>query len=423
MRAVVAALSLSLATAVSAQTLTDSSLVVSSYLSGFNQPTGIRFSGIDEGFVIEKGGTVKYFANGSVTTALALTVASNNERGLLGIALDPAFASNGYVYLYHSNGSGSTNASATWIDNRVTRHTWNATTKTLGSPDLSRTFGTAANGSPDGANHNGGVLAFGADGKLYGVTGDLNRNSVEQNNRSSSSSAFSGGVFRLNTDLSVPTDGNNKFTGDFAPWYAYGVRNSFGLAVDPATGNLWNTENGESTFDEINLVTAGMNSGWRPIQGPNGLADPATVLNMLPGATYQDPKFSFASAIGITSIQFLHDSAWGDGYDNAVLVGENNSPRLWLFRLNATRDEFVLDGPLADKVFNSGDGMSPFGTGFSVTTDIQVGEDGAVYVASLGSGTIYRIAPVPEPRIWMLTFAGLGLVGLAVRRQRWRDER
>jgi len=420
MRAIVAAFSLSLVATAPAQTLSDASLLRTDYLTGLSSPTGIRFFGPNEGFVIEKGGTVKYFANGSVSTALSLTVASNNERGLLGIALDPAFAANGHVYLYHSNGSGSTNATAAWIDNRVTRYTWDAVTKTLGNPDLARTFGTAVNGSPDGANHNGGVLAFGADGKLYGVTGDLNRDAVEQNNRASSSSAYSGGVFRLDSDLSVPADVHNKFTGDFAPWYAYGVRNSFGLAVDPVTGHLWNTENGESTFDEINLVTAGMNSGWRPIQGPAGAQDPAAVLNMLPGATYQDPKFSFASAIGITSIQFLHGSSWGDAYDDAVLIGENNSGRLWLFRLNAARDGFALEGALADKVFNSGDGMTAFGTGFMVTTDIQVGPDGAVYVASLGAGEIYRIAPVPEPSQWMLASAGLGVVWLAVRRRKRR---
>lgn len=413
MRAFVAALSLSLAATASAQ------VIRSDYLGGFSSPTGLRFTGHDQGFVIEKGGTVKYFDGNDITTALSLDVASNSERGLLGIALDPAFATNRHVYLYHSTGSGST-GSATWIDNRVSRFTWNPNSKLLEGEQLVRTFGTSANGEPDGANHNGGVLTFGPDGKLYGVTGDLNRNSVEQNNQASNSSAFTGGVFRLNSDGSVPTDGNNKFSGDYAPWYTYGVRNSFGLAVDPVTGNLWNTENGLQTYDEINLVTSGMNSGWRPIQGPlsRNPAGAEASLVTLPGATYQEPKFSFAEAIGITSIQFLHGSVWGEAYDNAVLIGDVVNSGLWLLRLDpVTRERFILEGDLADGVFDSGDSFGPIGTGFGIVTDIQLGDDGQVYVVSL-NGNIYRVTPVPEPSKWMLAFAGLGLVGLAVRRKR-----
>ena len=242
---------------------------------------------------------------------------------------------------------------------------------------------------------------------------------VEQNNKLTTASAFTGGVFRLNTDGTVPAD--NPFSGDLSRWYAYGVRNSFGLAFDRVTGRLWNTENGTTAFDEVNQVVRGMNSGWNAIQGPdsrNALNAPAD-LNMLPGALYQDPKFSFAQAIGITSIQFLGGSAWGPQFDDAVLIGEANNPRLWLLRLNAARDGFVLTGNLADGVFDSGDSLTPFGTGFGVTTDIQIGPDGAIYVTSLASGQVFRIAPIPEPATWLLTLVGLALVGgVAQRRAR-----
>ena len=423
MRATVAALSFAFATTASAQLLTDPMLAVSSYLTGLNNPAGIRFTGPNQGFVIEKGGdtgTVRRFANGVLSTALTLPVANDHfERGLLGIAVDPAFTSNGHVYLYHSAGS-----SGAWIDNRLTRYTWNGTN--LGSPLPMGTFGSSSDRQAIGGNHNGGVLTFGPDGKLYGVTGDLNRNGVEQNNKATTaSSAFTGGVFRLNTDGTVPAD--NPFSGDFSRWYAYGVRNSFGLAFDPATGKLWNTENGVTTFDEINQVVRGMNSGWNAIQGPdsrnalNAPADLKILLGAVPGedAVYQDPKFSFAQAIGITSIQFLNGSALGPAYDDAVLIGEANNPRLWLLRLNAARDGFVLVGGLADGVFDSGDGLTPFGTGFNVTTDIQIGPDGAVYIAALGSGEIFRVAAIPEPASWLLTLIGLAVVGgLAQRRAR-----
>ena len=357
---------------------------------------------------------MRRFSNGALSSALTLPVANDNfERGLLGIAVDPAFATNGHVYLYHSAGT----AAGAWIDNRLTRYTWNGTALT--SPLPMGTFGTGSDGQAIGGNHNGGVLTFGPDGKLYGVTGDLNRNRLEQNNKSATLSASTGGVFRLNTDGTIPAD--NPFTGDFARWYAYGVRNSFGLAFDPATGTLWNTENGETAFDEVNRVVRGMNSGWRAIQGPDSrnVLNAPVDLNMLPGALYQDPQFSFASAIGITSIQFLHGSILGSGYDDAVLIGENNSPRLWLLRLNAARDGFVLTASgLADGVFRGGDSFAPFGTDFSVTTDIQIGPDGAVYVVSLGAGQVYRVALVPEPATWALTLCGLFVIGVALRRRR-----
>ena len=417
MRAAIGFLSLALVTGAQAQSLSDPLLTVNPYLTGLSNPTGIRFTGPNEGFVIEKGGlagTVRRFTNGgALSTALTLPVANDNfERGLLGIAVDPGFAANGHVYLYHSAGTSA----GAWIENRLTRYTWNGSALT--SPLAMGTFGTSSDGQAIGGNHNGGVLTFGPDGKLYGVAGDLNRNRVEQNNKATTLSANTGGVFRLNPDGTVPAD--NPFTGDFARWHAYGVRNSFGLAFDPATGNLWNTENGETTFDEVNRVVRGMNSGWRPIQGPDSrnAANAPGDLNMLPGAVYQDPKFSFASAIGITSIQFLHGSILGPGYDDAVLIGENNNPRLWLLRLNAARDGFVLTANgLGDGVFDAGDALVPFGTGFNVTTDIQIGPDGAVYIVSLGSGEVFRVAAVPEPSAWALALCGLFVIGVALRRR------
>ena len=224
MRATLAALTFAFAATASAQLLNDPTLAVSTYLSGLDSPTGIRFTGPNEGFVIEKGGaiggtgTVRRFSNGTLSTALTLPVATDSvERGLLGIAVDPSFATNGHVYLYHSAGS-----SGAWIDNRLTRYTWNGSV--LSSPLGMGTFGSSSDGQANGPNHNGGVLTFGPDGKLYGVTGDLNRDRVEQNNKATNLSASTGGVFRLNTDGTVPAD--NPFTGDFSRWYAYGVRNS-----------------------------------------------------------------------------------------------------------------------------------------------------------------------------------------------------
>lgn len=406
--------------ALAAPALSDSTLTVTPFLSA-NDPTGIRFTGPGEGFLIEKGGAVKRFVgNATTSTALNLPVATDGfERGLLGIAIDPSFSSNGSVYLYHSAGT----ATGAWVDNRLTRYTWNGST--LINPTPLGTFGAATDTIPgNGPNHNGGPLVFGRDGKLYGVTGDLNRNGIEQN-QSATTSALTGGVYRLNADGSIPAD--NPFQSNSNPdvrrWHAYGVRNSFGVTVDPHPtlgGGIWITENGPNAYDEINMVPAGMNSGWEQIMGPDA-RDPQNApgdLVMLQGASYQDPKFSIQDPIGIAALGFLHGSALGAGYADALIYGEANSPNLWLLRLNANRDGFVLSGDLADGVLDPGDAFTPFGTGFSVITDIQTGPDGAIYLTALGADTVYRIALIPEPHTWLLSLAGLAVVGWAARRRR-----
>lgn len=408
-----------------AQTVSDPNLVVTPYLTGLSSPTGMVFSGADEGFVIEKStGQVKRFAGGVLTAApvLDLPVIANSERGLLGITLDPGFATNGYVYLYYSsNNRTGTLDGGNWVDNRVARFQWNGTA--LANQNLFRTFGTAADGEPDGANHNGGPILFGTDGKLYGTTGDLNRSLTEQNiEATGNASSNVGGIYRLNSDLTVPAD--NPFAGPQAPFFGYGVRNAFGLAVDPANGNLWDTENGEGAYDEINLVASGFNSGWLRIMGPadrdaQGTGD----LVNLPESAYSDPEFSFLAPIGITSVQFLYGSSWGAAYDDAVLIGGSNgtnNEQLYLLRLNAARDGFVLTGSLADLVADSAGERNSlvFGEGFPVTTAMTRGADGAMYVTSLAGGTIYRIAPVPEPTTWLTLALGLGVLVLVRRRSR-----
>ncbi len=381
-----------------AQTLVDSSLTFDTVVSGLTTPISIAFLGPDDFLVIEKStGQVKRVQSGSVSaTVLDLPVMSNSERGLLGIALHPDFPTTPHVFLYYSRSTGGAD-NVSWQDNRVERFTW--TGAALTDPQLIIAFSPSSLGN--GPNHDGGVILFGPDGKLYGVTGDLNRNGYEQNNLSGPIAGV-GGIFRLNPDGSIPTD--NPFVGDGRPEFerliAYGVRNSFGISFDSKTGMLWDTENGPTSYDEVNMVPFGLNSGWNKIMGPDD-RDPQGIgdLYMISGAFYRDPDFSWLSPIGVTSIVFLHSAKFAPGLRDQCIVGDNNFGQLYLFEMNSNRDGFVLTGGLADKVADSTTerNLVRWGTSWGVVTDLRIGPDGNLWVVSLSLGRVYRVRPVEAP--------------------------
>jgi glucose/arabinose dehydrogenase/plastocyanin len=180
---------------------------------------------------------------------------------------------------------------------------------------------------------------------------------------------------------------------------AIGIRNSFGLAVDPITGYLWDTENGADKFDEINLINKKFNSGWAKIQGPSDV-----VINPPPGYEeylYDDPKFSWELPIGITALDFA-DSSMFQKYENWLFVADSNNGNIYKFQLNENRTDFVFESKfLQDKVVNllqnedfiENESMEEilFASNFGLISDIEFGPDGSLYVVSLLDGTIYRI--------------------------------
>jgi glucose/arabinose dehydrogenase len=253
---------------------------------------------------------------------------------------------------------------------------------------------------------------------------------------------MSGVILRLNDDGTTPEDNpffalGRQIGGEVGEnvqkIFAYGVRNSFGMAVDPRTGELWNQENGDDSFDEINRISAGQNNGWVQIMGPvrriaefkaiettqqflglqqvrwppSRIADtPQEALSRLfrlRGSHYQDPLFSWKFAIAPAAIGFLHSRALGRDYEGDLFVGASR-PTLdagYVLRFNLSGDRRSLefsDRRLADRVadnaakFDATESESlRFGTGFGVGTDIQKGPNGNLFVLSLTNGALYEI--------------------------------
>jgi len=180
------------------------------------------------------------------------------------------------------------------------------------------------------------------------------------------------------------------------PYYAIGIRNSFGITVDPVTGNLWDTENGPDEYDEINFVPENFNSGWIEIMGPT---ENQTKIDSLPkyeNYVYSNPEFSWQKPVAPTAIEFGTKEL---GQEDKIFTVDCNTGNLYRFTLNSDRTGLVFESPeLQDAVLNIGETGDEIilGTGFGCSTDIERGPDGFLYVLSLSQGVIYRIMPAAD---------------------------
>jgi glucose/arabinose dehydrogenase len=383
----------------SAQTLNDPTLVVTEVAAGLSAPTGMAFIGPNDILVLQKNnGWVRRVLDGVLQPGPVLDVAvdQTSERGLLGIALHPAFPVAPWVYLYYTeSGTGAdTFNSPPPLGNRIYRFRWDGTS--LVEPILLLHLPVLP-----GPNHDGGAIIFGPDGKLYAMIGDLNHRGQLQNLPAGPAADDTSVIFRLNDDGTVPSD--NPFFhqgGNLAKYYAYGIRNGFGLAFDPVTRKLWMSENGPAAYDEINLIEPGSNSGWVQIMGP--VARSTQGLNglfQLPGSFYTDPKFSWLDTVAPTALMFLNSSRLGEQYHNDLFVGDINFGNLYRFRPTPTRDAFHLDHPgLSDLVADTPDEVQDvlFGAGFGGITDLKVGPDGRLYILSF-QGEIFAVSQQSAP--------------------------
>ena len=442
--------------------MTDESLGVEVAVGGLTEPTAMAFIGEDEFFVTEKStGEVHRATEGDLgEPVLDLAVNFFDERGLLGIAVHPEFRTNAFVYLYWTaSGEGEGEGGLLGPDtdeefavpelgNRVDRFVWDGEALTWDRNIVemrSNTLDSDTSGRIRG-NHDAGPLVFGPDGTLFIVNGDQNLRGELQNIEGQGGldpANWAGVVVRVNDDGSIPDD--NPFVDaaadldgpaaeNLARTWAYGIRNSFGLAVHPTTGELWQTENGDDSWDEVNVLPAGANSGWWQIMGPSArfdeyreievasedgtdvpdyppdeLAESADAarerLVEYAGSTFVEPVFAWRYPPAVTSIGFVTDGALGESSENTAWLGTVLTDTLLRYPLNEDGSGFDFgdDDGLADGVDDNaskGDlGESAdyvAGTGFGIVTHIVTAPDGLLYVVSLSRSEVYRIGPAGQ---------------------------
>jgi glucose/arabinose dehydrogenase len=263
-------------------------------------------------------------------------------------------------------------------------------------------------------DHNGGRIVIGPDNNMYIIIGDVGAHLGKAENVQKGIGLDrgkgldgTGGILRVTQDgqpVEPPLLGNNTYPANI--YYAYGIRNGFGIDFDPITKKLWNTENGPDYGDEINLVNPGFNSGWRQVQGiwlrqagdtqgPISPIHPNKLVDFGGRGIYHPPQFTWNHTIGPTAIKFLNSSKLGKQYENDMFVADVIFGNIYHFKLNKQRDGLLLSGPLADKIANNADEtfIPWFASGFGAITDLQVGPDGYLYVLSHTGGAIYRIVP------------------------------
>lgn len=466
----------------------DPDLDVRTVVAGLNQPTTMAFLGRNDILVLEKAtGRVQRVVNGVIVGAvLDLAVNSGSERGLLGMALHPRFKKNGFVYLYWTESSTGADTSVLaetpLLGNRVDRFVWNGSTLTFDRNlirlrALQPPFDREPTPAAGRGNHDGGVIVFaprgggeddddedGEDGraKLYIVIGDVGRRGWMQNlpcgptatcpgstvvddsfgGPEPDDAHLTGVVLRLDDDGSTPKDNpffevgaamGGEVGANIQKIFAYGIRNTFGMAFDPFSGELWLEQNADNAFTELGRVEPGMNGGWVQIMGlaeriaefkaiettppfvglqqsrwpPTNIAttpqEARLRLFMLPGAHYTNPELSWKYEVAPAGIGFLNSRALGRQYKGDLFMGAARTTlqggHLFRFKLTGNRRHIALTDPRLNDLV--ADNLAPFditesetllfGRNFGIGTDIKTGPNGNLFVVSLTDGAIYEI--------------------------------
>lgn len=324
---------------------------------GLASPTAMQFAPDGRLFICEQGGRLRVVRNGQLlpTPFLTLSVSASGERGLLGVAFDPNFAVNQFVYVYYT-------ATSPTIHNRVSRFTANGDVAQPGSETVLLDLETLG-----ATNHNGGALAFGADGKLYIAVGE---NAVPSNAQSMNN--LLGKILRLNTDGSIPADNpffNTAMGRNRAIW-ALGLRNPFTFAFNPPGSSLFINDVGQGTWEEINEGAGGANYGWPDTEGNTT------------DARFVSPRFAYGHSGGAC----------------AITGGAFYSPATVQYPAGYVGDYFFADycaGWIRKIESATGDGLTTFATNIPSPVDLEVAADGSLYYLARGTGSgmgvVFRI--------------------------------
>ena len=393
-------------------TIRDPNLNIETVAEGLEFPTTMAFLGTNDFLVLEKEkGTVQRIVNGKMLPEpiLDVNVGASQERCMCGIAISTSTPGHTYIFLYFTETESADKEDVFQgndpIGNRLYRY--ELVNDKLVNPKLLLDLPATP-----GPRHNGGAVVIGPDNNLYIPIGDIDgthqseeSETLAQNYPDGAEPDGRSGILRITQDGSpVP---NGGIIGDETPlnlYYAYGIRNSFGINFDPVTGNLWDTENGPGEGDEINLVEPGFNSGWAQVQGMSVSSSNNNDQDFTSGnlvdfdgrGTYSEPEFEWRTTLGPTALIFLHSDRLGQLYQNDIFVGSIVTGNIYRFDLNEDRTQLVLTGELEDKIAEireTGTEDIVFGEGFAGVSDLEVGPDGYLYVVSLGQGKIFRIVP------------------------------
>jgi glucose/arabinose dehydrogenase len=325
-------------------------------ITGLSNPTAMEIAPDGRIFVCQQGGSLRVIKNGVLLPApfVTLNVDSAGERGLLGIAFDPNFASNNFLYLYYT-------VTSTPRHNRVSRFTANGDVVVPNSETVILDLDNLSSAT----NHNGGAIHFGPDGKLYVAVGE---NATPTNAQTLANRL--GKVLRINSDGSIPTDNPffNTASGDNRSIWALGLRNPFTFTFQPGTGRLFINDVGQDTWEEINDGIAGSNYGWNITEGPTS------------NPLFRSPLFFYGHGISVTTGCAIA----GGAFYNPVTVRFPQSFAGKYFFADLCSGWIRVFDPVTGTA-------SGFATGISQPVDLKVDVDGSLYYLARGSGAVSRV--------------------------------
>jgi glucose/arabinose dehydrogenase len=398
--------------------INDTHLTAELVASGLKFPSAMAFLGSNDILVTEKNsGNVQRIVDGNISQQplIHLNVAKKDERGLLGLAISAnGTGGNRYVFLYYTeaevNESGKLSPDP--VGNRIYRY--ELVGDKLVNPKLLLDLP-----SLPGPRHNAGKITIGPDNNLYVSIGDvdgsfknINSETKAQNYEDGPAPDGRAGILRITQDGKPVGDGILGSIPMVNLYYAYGIKNSFGFDFDPVTKKMWESENGPTFGDEINLVEPGFNSGWTKVQGiwrtdidlgeepEKGAVATEGSLDLVDfggKGKYSAPEFTWSNTVAPTALIFLTTDKLGQEYKNDIFVSDIKYGNIYHFKLNKDRTGFILNESLADKVATGEDNTEQieFASGFGGITDMHVGPDGYLYVLVFDreDGRIFKIVP------------------------------